>query len=384
MKKIAYVGSLGVIALLTTEFGVIGILPQIASHYDITIEHAGLLLSLFALVIAVAGPFMTLFTSGIDRKKVMLLALSLFFVSAIISFFQPPFWLLLIVRVIPAFLHPVYYATALGAVVSASDPKQTHKLMALVLSGISIATVTTLPLATYIASVFEWQDSFLIQALASAIALLAIYKIIPPMPVKEKVSYGNQVKIIFKPDFLLSAGIIFFMVSAWFSTYSYFADYLGKSLNMSATMVSYMMLLFGATGILGNWIAGKALAKSILATSLISLSGTLLVALGFHLSGQQEIVNILLIAIWGLLYGPIFFIASATITSAAPNAIEFASSIGTSFINLGITVGTAVGGWAISVYGIENTPWVGLVFGILSAVIMLIRHSYKSKTLAIA
>ncbi|WP_197286182.1 MFS transporter [Pedobacter sp. PACM 27299] len=90
-KKFAYIGCLGFVGVITTEFGVIGILPQIASHYEITIDKAGVLLSAFALIIAVTGPFMTLLTSGFDRKKVMLTAISIFLITGIVSSFSPPF-----------------------------------------------------------------------------------------------------------------------------------------------------------------------------------------------------------------------------------------------------------------------------------------------------
>ena len=108
MKKYAYIGCLGLIGVTTTEFGVIGILPQIATHYEISIDRAGLLLSAFALIIALTGPFMTLLASGFDRKKVMLLSILLFVMTGVISSFSPPFWLLMLVRILPAFLQPVY------------------------------------------------------------------------------------------------------------------------------------------------------------------------------------------------------------------------------------------------------------------------------------
>ena len=98
------------------EFGIIGILPQVAEHYKITIDKAGLLLSAFALVIALTGPFMTLITSGFDRKKIMLVAIFMFLITGAVSSFSPPFWLLMLVRILPAFLQPVYIATALVAI----------------------------------------------------------------------------------------------------------------------------------------------------------------------------------------------------------------------------------------------------------------------------
>jgi len=126
MKKYAYIGCLGFIAVITTEFGVIGILPQIAEHYKISIDKAGYLLSAFALVIALTGPFMTLLVSGFDRKKIMLTSIAIFLITGFVSSFSPPFWILMLVRILPAFLQPVYIATALSVAVSnADDDKKT-------------------------------------------------------------------------------------------------------------------------------------------------------------------------------------------------------------------------------------------------------------------
>src|SRR6476659_3683900 len=94
LKKIAYAGCLGVIGIISTEFGIIGILPQVAAYYNITIDHAGILLSAFALTIFLIGPFIVLFTSAFNKKKMMIAAISLFLASNTASAFAPPFWLL--------------------------------------------------------------------------------------------------------------------------------------------------------------------------------------------------------------------------------------------------------------------------------------------------
>lgn len=196
MKKIAFVGCLGLIGIITTEFGVIGILPQIADHYHISIDKAGLLLSAFALVIALTGPFMTLFTSGFDRKKIMMISIAMFLLTGIVSSFAPPFWLLIIVRMLPAFLQPVFISNAIAAAVANADKSQEYRLAGIVVGGIAIAMVTTVPFATYMASVFNWQASFGVQAVVTAIALVGIYKILPPMHPQEKKSYGTQLKVL--------------------------------------------------------------------------------------------------------------------------------------------------------------------------------------------
>lgn len=380
MKKFAYVGCLGMIGVITTEFGVIGILPQIAVHYQITIDKAGLLLSAFALVIALTGPFMTLLTSGIDRKKIMMAAIAIFMITGVVSAMSPPFWLLVLVRILPAFLQPVYIATAIAVAVAQADKKQENEMMGIVLGGIAISMVTTIPVATYIASHWGWESSFIVQAVISLIALAGILKILPAIPVREKKSYGSQLKILTQSRFQLSTAMNFLMIAAWFSTYSYFADYLNKVKSMDDTMVSYMLFLFGITGIASNWIAGKMLNKNIPLTVAIFLSGTIIIPVLLHFSGENEAAIIAVIACWGFFYAPCFLNASAYMISAAPDSLEFANSLATSFGNLGVSLGTILGGWIIATKGITYVPWIGAVFGLLALLMIGIRSLMERKT----
>ncbi|MDN3693186.1 MFS transporter [Chryseobacterium tructae] len=379
MKKYAYIGSLGFIAVITTEFGIIGILPQVAEYYKISIDKAGYLLSAFALVIALTGPFMTLLTSGIDRKRVMTAAIIMFLITGIISSFSPPFWLLMIVRVLPAFLQPVYIATALSVAVTGADHTKKNELMSIVFSGVAIAMVTTVPFATWISGLYSWEYSFMIQAFISLIALMIIHFLLPPMPVHEKKSFGSQVKILKQPSFILSTLTNFFMITAWFSTYSYFADYLGKAKGMDTSMISYMLFLFGIIGIIANRIAGKMLNKNVTVTLAFFLSGTVLIPVLLSLSEDNLLATIIVIGVWGFLYSPSFLNASTYMISAAPNALEFANSLATSFGNLGVTLGTTIGGWIIITKGVEYTPWIGFVFGILAFLMMIFRYLFERR-----
>lgn len=379
MKKFAYIGCLGFIAVITTEFGVIGILPQIAEHYKISIDKAGYLLSAFALIIALTGPFMTLLTSGFDRKKLMLSAIAVFLITGLVSSFSPPFWLLMLVRILPAFLQPVYIATALSAAISRADKKHENQLMGIVFSGVAIAMVTTVPFATWIASIWSWESSFIIQTIVSLIALVTIYIMLPSMPVKEKKSYGSQLKILKQPTFITSTAMNFFMITAWFSTYSYFADYLNKAKGMDGTMISYMLFLFGIIGVFANWIAGKMLSKSVPKTTAFFLSGTIIMPVLLYFSDGNQVSTIICIAIWGFMYSPSFLNASTYMISSVPNSLEFANSLATSFGNLGVTLGTTLGGWMIVTKGVAFNPWIGLVFGILAFLMMALRSTLEKR-----
>ncbi|WP_089899379.1 MFS transporter [Chitinophaga arvensicola] len=372
MKKIAYIGSLGLLGIITTEFGVIGILPQIADYYHIPIEKAGTLLSAFALVIALAGPLMTLWLSGINRKTLMAVSISIFLITGVVSSLSPPFWLLLVVRMLPAFLQPVYISTAIAAATGAAHKKDAHKMMAIVLSGISLATVTTIPLATWLAGIYNsWQLSFVVQTVVSAVALIAIIAALPSMPATDKPSYGTQLKILTRPSFLACCAMIVCMTSAMFTTYSYFADYLGKVNSMSPNRISIMLLLFGAAGVPGNFLAGKLLSRSVKGAMAASLVAITSISVGIYYS---PLLSVPLIIVWGLLHTPCFLTGQAYMIEAAPEAPGFANSLSISFGNLGVSLGTAVSGWVITTLGIHQAPWAMLAFGILALLLMGIKE----------
>ena len=259
--------------------------------------------------------------------------------------------------------------------------------MGIVIGGIALAQVTVIPLTTYMSTIYGWQISFVIQGIISLIALAGIFIFIPTMPVKEKLSYGSQLSILKKPRFIISIVFNVLLISAWFSTYSYFADYLGKVKMMSGQQVSYMLLLFGVAGVAANWLAGRLLSKNIVRTTAFFLTGSILLPVILQYSGENFYFQIIVICFWGIMYGPAFLTAISYMIDAAPEAPEFANSLQSSFGNLGVSTGTIVGGWFIANVGISSTPWVGAVFGILAVLTMIFREvsdkRVKSKTVSI-
>lgn len=379
MKKYAYIGALGFLSVITTEFGIIGILPMIAKHYEVTIGKAGILLSAFALVIALTGPFMTLLLSGYDKKKVMLTSIFLFLITGVVSATAPPFWILILVRLLPAFLQPVYIATALSLAVTGANSSDKNKLMSIVFSGVAIAMVTTVPLVSYVASVCNWQISFVAQALVSFIALCFICFGLPNTPVREKKSFGSQLKILRQPTFLVSTAMNFFMIAAWFSIYSYFAEYFITEKKIKESSVSYLLFLFGIVGVLANFIAGKLLNKSVTFATLLFLSGTIIIPIALLYSDKSLTTVAIITALWGFLYAPSFLNASTYMISSAPTAMEFANSLATSFGNMGVSVGTFLSGIIISSFGIQYIPWLTICFGTLSISMIALRKIMEKR-----
>jgi len=372
-KRIAYIGCLGVIGIISTEFGVIGILPQIAEYYHINIGTAGYLLSIFALTIALTGPFMVLYASRFDKKKIMMYALGLFLVSNFFSVFSPPFWLLMILRIVPTILHPAFFSMVIAAATEDTSAQMQMRLTSIIIGGIALAQVTLIPFTTFIASIYTWQWSYVVQGLIILVALIIMYKFLPSMPNKEVKSYKNQLSILIRPRFVAGTALNLFLITAWFCSYSYFADYLSKAKGLTAQEISYMLLLFGVMGVISNFVAGRLLGRYMTWTTLFFITGTFLVPFAFQYMTDSIVSVAIVVGFWGIMYGPCFLIGVGHMVSAAPDAKEFANSLQTSFGNLGVSLGAATGGWFINYYGISITPWVGIVFGVLALIVMFWR-----------
>jgi MFS transporter, DHA1 family, inner membrane transport protein len=361
MKKSIYIMALGAFGIITTEFGIIGIMPAIAKHFNVSIDTAGWLLSGFALTIALTGPFSVLLTSKINRKLMMCLVLLTFVASNILSAVSPNFTVLMIARILPAFLHPVFWAVATVAASKQVEPKDAPKAVSVVLGGLSVATVLGVPITTYISELINWQASFYVSGAINLIAFAALLAFVPSMPVTENQSVKSQLVILKKGQMWVNLVATMVMIAGIFATYSFLAEYLGKISHMNGTEISLMLLLFGATGIAGNWITGIALSKNVMLTTrffLLSLIGVHVLA---YIFGGLFIPMTAIIGIWGFIHTGGFLIGQTRSTSEAPEAPELAASLMVSFGNAGVTLGTFLGGIIITRFGVHQVIWISIL-----------------------
>ncbi|RFM27411.1 MFS transporter [Deminuibacter soli] len=366
MKKSIYIMALGAFGIITTEFGVIGIMPAIAKSFGISIDTAGWLLSGFALTIALTGPFTTLLTAKVNRKTMMCLVLATFVLSNALSAVAPNFTVLMIARILPAFLHPVFWAVATVAASKQVEPKDAPKAVSVVLGGLSIATVLGVPITTYVADVFNWQTSFVVSGIINLVAFAALVLFVPSMPVTEDTSVRHQLVILRKPQLWLNLTATLIMIAGMFSTYGYLAEYLGKITRMNGGEISLMLLLFGATGIVGNWLTGIALSKNVLLTTRLFLLSLVLVHLLAYSFGGLFVPMAIIISIWGFIHTGGFLIGQTRSTSEAPEAPELAASLMVSFGNAGVTLGTLLGGAIITLYNVHEIIWISMALFMLT------------------
>lgn len=350
--------ALGAFGIITTEFGVIGILPAIAREFNISIDTAGWLLSGFALTIALTGPFTTLLTAKINRKLIMCLVLAIFVLSNVLSAFSTSFAMLMIARILPAFLHPVFWAVATVAASKQVEPKDAPKAVSVVLGGLSIATVLGVPITTYVADLFNWQASFLLAGIINLVAFAALVFLVPSMPVTEKTSVQNQLIILRRGQLWVNLVATLIMIAGMFATYGYLAEYLGKISHMSGGQISLMLLLFGGTGIVGNWLTGIALSKNVQLTTRVFLLSLILIHFAAYTFGGLFVPMAIIISVWGFIHTGGFLIGQTRSTAVAPEAPELAASLMVSFGNAGVTLGTLLGGFIITNFGVQEVIWI--------------------------
>jgi len=361
MNKSIYIMALGAFGIITTEFGVIGILPALSKEFDITIDTAGWLLSAFALTVALTGPFTTALTARVNRKTILTLVLAVFVVSNILSAFAPSFAFLMIARILPAFLHPVFWAVAASVAAKEAGPKDAPKAVATVMAGLSIATVLGVPLTTYMADLFNWQASFYLAGLINLIAFAGMALLVPSMPVKREAGTKSSTAILRSPFLWVKLMTVLVMLAGMFASYSYLAEFLNKVTKMTGAEVSIMLLVFGITGIAGNWAMGIALSKNVMMTTRIYLLSLVLTHILAYQFGGYFIPMVMILSIWGFVHTGGFLVANIQITAFIPQqSLEFVNSLLPSFYNAGITVGSLLGGFIIANYGIQQVIWMAV------------------------
>jgi len=368
--------AVGVFGIITTEMSIVGVLPQITQKFGIPTAQAGLLVSIFALVVAISGPFLILLVAGINRKIILLTAIFIFAISNMIYAYTTQFEVMLIFRILPATLHPLFFSIALVTAAKLVPPEKSGQAVAKVFTGITVGFALGVPLTSYLAEQFSLEIAFLFGAFVNALAFTGILIFLPSMPVEEKMSFGKQIRILRKSALWLNIATVTFLFAAMFSVYSYFAEYLAKVTNMNSSLISFMLFIFGVTMILGNHLFGVFLQKSILNTTILFPIFYSVVYLSVYYLGSYLVPMIFMVFIWGIVHSGGLIVGQTWLISEAKEAPEFGNSLFVSFSNFGITLGTSIGGWFISQLGIHQLIWSGFIFTLLSLLLIIIKLKF--------
>lgn len=382
---LVFILTAGVFGIINTEMGVIGILPLIAEHFHVTVPEAGGTVSIFALVVAISAPIMPLLFSGINRKKVMLLALGVFTLSNIISMLTSNFTILLIARALPAFLHPVYVSMAFTVAATSVSKEKAPKAVAKVFIGVSAGMVLGVPVTSYIASEVSFTMGMMFFTVVNALVFMATLLFVPSMPVKEKLSYGAQLNVLKKKIIWYSIMAVTLINGALFGFFSYMSDYLRTVTEVSYSVISILLMIYGLANIIGNVIAGKQLATNPIRSMIFIPFALFTFYICIFILGEWLAAMTVIILILGILAGYGQNTMQYMITEAAPEAPDFANGLFLLSANLGTTVGAAACGAFITFFDTRYSVIGSLLFLAVSIVfvVLRIRTVQSSKTMGL-
>lgn len=380
-KQLIWILTLGVFAIINTEMGVIGILPMMAEHLHISITQAGLFVSLFALMVAFSGPTMPLFFSGLNRKNMMIAVQSIFLVCNLIMAFSGNFYVAIIARIIPALFHPVYISMAFSVAASSVEEKDAPVAVAKVMMGVSVGMVLGVPVVSFVAGTFSLQIGMLVFALGNAVVLIATILFVPSMEVTEKMTYGQQIRVLKRPVLWISMIAVVFLNGSIFGVYSFLSEYLSVVTGMTEQMSSLILLIYGLANIVGNIIAGKALSVDSRKFVMCFPPVLLLIYICLFYTGSMLPAASALILVWGILAGCAGNINQYWITSVTEEAPDFGNGLFLAATNLGTTIGTSICGWFISALGTASVIIGGIPFLVCSFAMILWRVAKEKKTI---
>ncbi|ENI5427888.1 MFS transporter [Campylobacter jejuni] len=379
--QIILVFCLGVFGILSTELGMMGIIPIVSQNFSVSISDAGWSVSIFALVITFCAPIVPLLCTNFNPKKLMLICLAVFILSSLTSAFVGEFWQLLILRAIPAFFHPIYIALALSMVTNlVEDKKEIPKATAKIFAAVSAGMVLGVPMTSYFGGNFSFKMAMLFFVFLNTLSFIAILFFVPDFKKVNSVKISKQLLILRYPLLWISVLCVICINAGIWGFYSYFSDFLHSVGKMNFTLISIVLAIYGFSNIIGNYIAGKTLVKNANFTLIL----TPLIMIGFYIllfSFYSEIILIIFTFILGILAGVMNNGTHFMISYPFPKAANFSNGLFISVANIGLSTGTAICGLVISLsdtrYIIVNT----IVLLILGIIMIFIRSRIEKMKL---
>lgn len=309
----------------------------------------------------------------------MVLALSVFVISNLVSVFTTNFTVLLITRAIPAFFHPLYVSIAFSTAASSVSREDAPKAVSKIFAGVSAGMVLGVPVTSYIASEFSFSAAMVFFTVVNTFVLLATIFLIPSMPVKERLSYGTQLSVLKKPVLWNSFLAALLMNAAMFGFYSYLSDYLITVTDVSFKVISLLLFVYGMANIVGNIAAGKLLAQHPFATLKYVPAIMAILYLVLYGLGKLTIPTSIVILILGIFAGIANNGNQFMVSTSATEAPDFANGLFLTAANLGTTLGTAICGMFITVWGTQSSPLGAVAFLLVGVASIIIRNSLMSR-----
>ena len=374
--------AVGAFGIGLTEFVIAGILPQIASEFNISIPSAGLMATSYAFGVFIGAPLMTILGAGIPRKAMLIVLAIIFTLGNIITAMAPTLGLAIAGRIITSFNHGAFFG--IGSIIAASlvAPGRQASAIAFMFSGLTLANLVGVPLSTWFAQNFSWRLIFWGISGIGIITIFSIALLIPHIPKGKAISLRTELRAFVDPQVLLVMGITVFGPAAFFTSITYIAPMMVEVAGFSASGVAWLMVLFGLGLAAGNWMGGRFADRSLFGTLFITLAAQGIVLLIFWQGIENPIlacISVFLMAAFGFAtVSPIQKLVMDRATDAG--APTMAASVNIGMFNLGNALGAWVGGAAIAAgFGLVSPNWAGAILSFIALGLALLAWQSSRK-----
>lgn len=357
--------TIGAFAFVTTEFLPVGLLPQVARDLGVTPGTAGLMVTVPGVIAAISAPGMMLGAGRIDRRHVLLMLSVLLLASNLISAFASSFAFMLLGRAMLGASLGGFWTLALAAAGRLVRPHDAARATAMILTGVTCATVIGVPLGTFIAGLASWRTSFMATGVLVALALAAQALLVPSLPSSAALRVADLLALWRRPHPRRSLLMVALVFGAHFSSYTYIAPFLLQNASFSVSSITWLLLGFGVVGFVSN-LAFSALVTRNLKASLATVVSLLMLALlAMPLLRHSESAVMVTVLVWGVAFGAIPLCLSVWMQLATPDLPEAGSALFVGIIQVAIAVGSSVGGTVVDRVGIPADFWLGSALALL-------------------
>ncbi|MFC5146130.1 MFS transporter [Streptomyces aureoversilis] len=359
MPRAVYLLALGIFAMVTSEFVVAGLMPQMADGLGVTVPEIGYLITAFAVAMAAGGPFLTVAVMRLRPRTALLTLFAVFLAGNVLAATATTYGAMLAARIVTGVAAQAFFGVSLSLCAQLTRPEVRGRAVAVAMNGLMLGTLLGLPLSTLVGEHFGWRAAFWA---ISALALFAALCTAVGIPDTDRPAGGGGIRrelAVFKRRKLWLALLTStFVIGATFSAFSYFNPVLTEVTGFSAGSVPLLLIAYGAATVVGNWVVGRLADRYPVRVLLCGLVLNAVFLTGFALTAHlpaPTVVFLLGVGLVGVTMNP----AMVTRVQRAGNAGPLVNSIHSSFITLGIIIGSSLGGLAIDAYGLRSPLWLG-------------------------
>lgn len=354
-------------AIGTTEFVIVGLIPTLAADLNVTLPSAGLLVSLYALSVAISAPLLTAATHRLPRKWLLVALMTLFTLGNGLAWLAPGYTTLLLARILTGMAHGVFFSVGTVVATGLVGRDQGARAIATMFSGMTVAFVTGIPLGTLIGQTFGWRATFLVVALFGLVALVGSLWLIPAqIPTPAATSLRRNLHRLLHPRLLLVYAMTAVGYGGSLIAFTFLAPILEQESGLAPAMVSLVLAAYGVSVAIGNVWGGRLTDRHGPIPALTRIFALLaLVLLVLTVTAHHPWLVVLTVLAWGAVaFGNVPGLQLYVVKQAehyAPDAVAVASGLNISAFNIGVAGGAWIGGLVVTHQGLGQTPWVGAV-----------------------